>query len=240
MLKQVKNLGLGFLAGIVLAYFNVVAGHMSTSGSLVLGGWIGFPILAIAFVGVTVTLVRTKRANRAREQTFKAALKDRNRRIEELEDNALRALRASWLTSSSNARYGNEIEVEVKFVQPLLQFLGYHANAYEVRRRVKFQMGRQQYAGEADWVIWSGPDRRQARIVIEVKGPKTRLDGAVQAQARSYAFALNAPLYVLTNGQRLQVYKRGVEGDLCIVGCGVDELQERWTEVEEILGVDAG
>lgn len=72
-------------------------------------------------------------------------------------------------------------------------------------------------------------------VVIEAKAPGQPLNGAVQSQARSYAFALGAPMFLLTNGSRLQIYRRGVQFDQLVVNCTVEELVEQWPVIVEAL-----
>lgn len=147
-----------------------------------------------------------------------------------------------WLEEIKTTSYRNEIEVEVKFIYPLVEQLGYKNTDFDIRVPVNIQVGRNRSRGEADWVLWnkrSGTDNQQARVVIEAKAPHQDLNEEVQAQARSYAFALNAPIYVNTNGRRIQIFHRGVQGDKCVVDCDVKELSKKWSEIRASLRNDA-
>jgi len=162
--------------------------------------------------------------------------------VQRLKQNATQVSCDEWLKGVTHINYRNEIEVEMKFIYPLIRFLGYDSGAFQIRVPVKVKVGRKETKVEADWVIWSTATtggKRQALIVVEAKGPGQALDGAVQAQARSYAFGLNAPTYVLTNGRRLQVFRRGVQSDTCVVDCGVNDLVNTWAEVEYAIGANA-
>ena len=140
-----------------------------------------------------------------------------------------------WLTTTLPAlTYRNEIEVELKFIGPLLQHLGFSPSQVDLRVPVSVQVGRQGHNGSADWIVWE-PDHTRPLVVIEAKRPKESLNGTAQGQARSYAFALGAPMFLLTNGSRLQIYRRGVQSDQLTVNCTVEEMVEQWPNIVEAL-----
>jgi len=114
---------------------------------------------------------------------------------------------------------------------PLVRFLGYSDSSYTVRESVPFKVGSQDMVGKADWVLWAKDFRSgqlKPRVIVEAKAPDVALHEDVKAQARSYAFALNAPYYLLANARQLLLFKRGVESDECILACDVTELASRW------------
>ena len=147
------------------------------------------------------------------------------------------ALRDDWLADAAQATYRNEIEVEAKFVGPMLAQLGYRADDLQVRVPVSIPVGRRKVRAEADWVVQPGG---QPRLVIEAKRQGQPLDAAVQDQARSYAQALRVPWYLLTNGRRLMLYRRGVERDTCTIDCAVEDLPMHWAQLEREIGASAG
>ena len=157
--------------------------------------------------------------------------------VKAFKKDANRPLIDEWLIHIGQTVYRNEIEVEVKFITPLLWFLGYESDDFQLRVPVTMYIGRQQATGVADWVIWD-KEIGKAATIIEAKEPGQSLDEAVQGQARSYAFALKAPMYLLTNGWELKIYQRGVQNDSCIFDCDVNELSRRWEELNNILGAD--
>lgn len=156
-----------------------------------------------------------------------------------LQNDSQHALREGWLKNLRNLVYANEVEVEIKFVYPLLLYLGYQDTDFSVRYKVQIQAGREQLQKEADWVIWKrkGSDTK-ATLVIEAKSPLQPLDSIVQNQGRSYAFSMNAPKYVLTNGIDLMVYERGIESDRCSIQVPVRDLATRWLELSALIGAD--
>jgi hypothetical protein len=151
-----------------------------------------------------------------------------------------RTVRRDWLNHLAATTYENEAEVEAKFVFPLVQSLGYSVRDFSRRVPVGLRLGEQALAGEADWVLWEvgnpGADQ-SALAVIEVSAPDQELDGSVQARARSYAFGLSAPVYLITNGKKLQLYRRDVRTDPLLLECKVEEFAACWQHLYDLLGV---
>ncbi len=156
------------------------------------------------------------------------------------QDNHL-LLRKQWLEGLSRMSFHNEIEVEVKFIHPLVQFLGYQEHEFELRVPCNLQLGHNSIKGEADWVLLDRNNtsfERKIFIVIEAKAPRVSLD-EFHAQVRSYAFSLDAPLYVITNGKDFKVFRRGVERDECVINCQVKSLVHNWALIEKTIGAKA-
>jgi hypothetical protein len=146
-----------------------------------------------------------------------------------------------WLKGLTKLSCSGEIEVEVKFILPLVKYLGYHENDFTLRHAVYVQIGRKKERGQADWVLWDRSEHPpKARAIIEAKAPNQRLDNKTQEQARSYAFALSAPVYALTNGKRFQVFRCRVQGDTCVADCDVRTLGEVWPRIHQEMGVGPG
>jgi hypothetical protein len=145
-----------------------------------------------------------------------------------------------WFEEANGAAYRNEIEVETKFVYPMLRNLGFKNHNLDVRYPISIQVGRSSNRGEADWVVWSAGEDDPARkvlFVVEAKAQNQELTTEVIYQTRSYAFALNAPSYVCTNGKRIVIYRRGVEQDICALDCAVEELRKHWADIRALIGL---
>jgi len=172
-------------------------------------------------------------------QALESELETAQESVRRLREENDRLALEEWFRSAADAQYRNEIEVEVKFIYPLLRFLGYSSQSVSVRVPVEVYVGRQQVKGEADWVLWdklTDPSNPRAIAVIEAKAYTQSLGDQVQSQARSYAFGLNASTYAVTNGQRLLIFRRGVQSDDCLVDCTVDDLSLAWPVIQEALG----
>lgn len=195
------------------------------------------PLLLIA-LGVVVYLWILERRKTAYERLQAAELRRYAHILSEkvivLSNEAREGLRLQWLLTLPDIEYRNEVEVEVLFIAPLVDYLGFAADQVDLRVAVSVQVGRQSVTGYADWVLWD-PDHSRPLVIVEAKAPGEPLNGAVQSQARSYAFALGAPLFLLTNGSRLQIYRRGVQSDQLVVDCTVEELVEQWPAVVDAL-----
>jgi hypothetical protein len=144
-----------------------------------------------------------------------------------------------FIRGLSSINYRNEVEVETKFIYTLVSLLGYKPNDFNMRVPVDVIVGRQSVRGEADWVIYDnrGNGTKNVAFVIEAKASSQLLTREVKEQARSYAFALNAPTYVLTNGKQLQIYRRSIQTDICAVDCKVAELEREWNSISQLLAV---
>jgi hypothetical protein len=127
-----------------------------------------------------------------------------------------------------------EVEVEVKLVYPLLRLLGYEPGEMHLRVPVPMQEGSRRAVRQADWVVRTQASD-EALLVVETKAPRQPLDEAVERQARSYAFRLEAPVYVTTNGKELRIFHRGVLRDSCVFSCEAHGLGENWEAIEEVL-----
>ena len=170
----------------------------------------------------------TDRLRRSTEELKKA-----RREVKELPVREWR----EWLKSLTRLSYGGEIEVEVKFILPLVKYLGYRESDFKLRQAVHVRVGRGKKRGQADWVLYDSSKRSQVRAVIEAKAPNQLLDNEAQEQARSYAFALGAPVYALTNGKRFKVFRCRVQGDTCIVDRDVRSLGDAWSRIHQEMGV---
>ncbi len=137
-----------------------------------------------------------------------------------------------WLGEVGGYEYASELDVEAKFVYPALRHLGFRANDCRMRVAVEVQVGRQAVRGIADWVVYDGS---RPWVVVEAKAPSESLEPA-HAQARSYAVALKAPLIMLVNGKRAQVWRRGLDTDSLLFDCKVDQLPAHWAELVIVLG----
>ncbi len=143
----------------------------------------------------------------------------------------------SWLKVLKKSPWRDkvpEVEVETKFVFPLLRYLGYEDSDMAMRVPVPMQEGSSKITREADWAIWDG--NGNALIVIEAKAPDVSLSETVAKQARSYAFRLGAPVYITTNGKEVQVFHRGIIEDRCVLSCATSQLSENWEVIQGAAG----
>jgi hypothetical protein len=195
----------------------------------------------LSVLGSHMTLRLREDVKRNQEPRDVAKLRDQlaphiRRRFEpDVLTSDFRPLFLKWLRGLYDLRCRNEVEVEVKVISPLVQFLGYELHQVHLRVPVRVQVGRQQVEGEADWVL-DRADGSGPLVVIEAKAPSEQLDESVRAQARSYAFALLAPYYLLVNGRVLEVYELRTTGDEKLLSCPLTEVGTHWSTLERIIG----
>lgn len=137
--------------------------------------------------------------------------------------------------------FANEADVELRLVEPLLQALGFEISDIAKGHPVIFQQGRAGRPNEADYVVFDGPLRTKdtSLIVVEVKGPAEALSGG-KAQGESYAFNLRAPLLLLINGVRLEIWQlQPTQESTCVLDIAVAELISRRGEIERMLSKQA-
>lgn len=181
-------------------------------------------------------------------KNLEAVTKESNSHIQKLKDTIQKQsednyflLREQWLESLSQTFFQSEIEVEVKFIHPLVGFLGYKEHEFDLRVPINLQLGHTSMKGVADLVLWdmnTSSYEHKAFVVVEAKAPNRQLE-EFQAQVRSYAFGLDAPIYVITNGKDFQVFRRGVQRDTCVINCRVSSLANNWSFIEQTIGANA-
>lgn len=123
----------------------------------------------------------------------------------------------AWLDNISLKSFNSEKEVEIRFVLPLLERLGYfeedRADGYPVEQIV----GVKKTKTEADFVLFNGLNRSKdsALMVVEAKNIGKKLIDYI-GQARSYAMFLGTPYFLITNGDDIRVflYRSPIESDV--------------------------
>lgn len=130
----------------------------------------------------------------------------------------------------------SEIEVEIKFIEPLLRALGYSSSDLKVRVPVTTRLGHQRVSGVADWLVFEKMTG-QALCIIEAKAQNVPLTEDAVDQARSYAYALSVPFYMVTNAIHLRIYKRSLPEDEFLLETSIDKLETAWATLESIIGV---
>ena len=190
-------------------------------------------LIAVVFVGYRKYKELTEENDKLEKELRQSKQLVNDLRVENREKTI-----AEWFEEVKTATYRNETEVEIKFIYPLLKYLGHPNSNVEIRVPITIQVGRSSNRGEADWVVWNtkaDSENRKALFVIEAKAQNQALTTEIQEQTRSYAYALNVPVYLCTNGKRIAIYRRGVESDICVVDCDVKELPDNWSDIRTIL-----
>lgn len=147
-----------------------------------------------------------------------------------------------WLSTVASKQFGSEKEVEIRFVIPLLDRLGYgeddRADGYPVDQVV----GVRKIRTEADFVLFDGRNRTRdnALLVVEAKSAGKRLADYVQ-QARSYAMFLGTPYFLVTNGDdiRVYLYRSPIESDIEVYRVSRGDLAATFPALFNLIGKPA-
>lgn len=137
-----------------------------------------------------------------------------------------------------------EANVETWLVVPLLEALGHDLSCIDAKVPVEFQQGRQKRRGrkpEADFVVYAERpfSRTNSLIVVEVKRSDETLDDGKE-QGESYAQSLRAPILMVTNGLRFQLWQMQTTAESArVLDCDVADLAARRGEIEAILSREA-
>ena len=158
--------------------------------------------------------------------------------LERLKSDTRVAALEEWLAQIATAGYRNEVEVEAKFIYPMVQFLGYYGRDIQLRVPVSFRAGRTSITGEADCVLWRHGSVRPPSVVIEAKAESQPIGDEVQEQARSYAFGLGAKYYILTNGRQVRLFELNIDRDPCLLDCRVEQLAECWDRLATFVSAE--
>ena len=129
----------------------------------------------------------------------------------------------------------SEVEVEIKFIEPLLRALGYSSSDFRVRVPLTMRLGHQLVSGVADWLVFE-KTRNRPLCIIEAKARDVPLSRDAVEQARSYAHALSVPYYMITNAAELRIYMRGLPEDNLLFETSVEKLGTAWKTLESIMG----
>ena len=195
---------------------------------------LGYLILSI------IALVLLWKYHNDREKYFRNEINGLNyqhkKEIQALKEHHIQCYPEEWIKSLSTRFYENEVAVEIKFVLPLLTYLGYSLDEMRIRVPVSLQAGTQSIDCTADWTVTQKSEHDESKMIIEVKSPNVSLGDSVKRQARSYAYALDISKYVITNGRQIIVFERGVERDREILNLTVEEFEQEWNTIKNILG----
>jgi hypothetical protein len=149
----------------------------------------------------------------------------------------------TWFAGMASRAFESEREVEIWFVLPLLEQLGFREENLAYGFPVEMFEGVRKVKKEADCVVFSGEERgvEHALLIVEAKGPRIpALEDAV-GQARAYAIWLSTPYYLVTNGDQIKLFlfRGAVQPDVNLLTCRRAELKQHWPTIYAHLNRDA-
>lgn len=136
----------------------------------------------------------------------------------------------------------SEGDVEARLVLPMLRALDYDQNQDLTSKvSVEFVKGTSKEIKKADFVAYYGPIKTNntSLIVVEAKRTSENLINA-KGQAASYAHAIRAPLYVVTNGKKIEVWQLQLSTECTLaLEYNVCELAAHRGTIESLLAKEA-
>jgi len=117
-----------------------------------------------------------------------------------------------WFDKMKNKEFGSEREVEYFFILPILEKLGYDESEVAIGYSITQYRGSRRIETEADIVAFNGPkkDKDDVLLVVEAKKAKKGITGITSdaiGEAGDYAQSLFPEFYVITNGQKILVFR---------------------------------
>lgn len=151
---------------------------------------------------------------------------------------------AEWFAHLAGLRPGSEREVEMHFVSPLFEQLGYRQEQEAAGFGFVMFEGVRQHRAEADLVYFGGNEHDiengDPLVLVECKAPGKGPDAGL-GQARSYAFWLKPAYYVITDGDYLTVwnYQGGAVPDVRVCEIRRATLHEQFGDLYAVLNPEA-
>lgn len=147
-----------------------------------------------------------------------------------------------WFNELLTKSFDSEKEVEIRFILPLLDRLGYSEDDRADGYPVEIYEGVRKTTKEADFVLFDGRNRCKdnALLVIEAKAMGKKLADYI-GQARTYAIWLGTPYYLVTNGDEIRVflYRSPIESDIEVYTAQRKDLRESFRNLYNLISKKA-
>lgn len=147
-----------------------------------------------------------------------------------------------WFDNVVNKALDSEREVEIRFIVPLLDRLGYDENDREDGYPVEIFEGVRKSTKEADFVLFDGPNRSKdnALLVVEAKATGKKIQEYI-GQARTYAIWLGTPYYLVTNGDEIRVFlfRSAIESDVEVFAGNRQTLKGSFSNLYNLISKPA-
>ena len=149
-----------------------------------------------------------------------------------------------WFARTAELRLGSEREVEMHFVSPLFEQLGYSEEQEAAGFGFVMWEGVRQHHAEADLLYFARDthdiDKGDPLVLVECKAVGKGPDAGL-GQARSYAFWLKPAYYLVTDGDYLTVwnYQGGAVPDVRVCEARRATLREKFDDLHAVLNPQA-
>ncbi len=151
---------------------------------------------------------------------------------------------AAWFADMAGLRLGSEREVEMHFVSPLFEQLGYCKEQEAAGFGFVMWEGVRQHHAEADLLYFATElhdvVKADPLVLVECKAVGKGPDAGL-GQARSYAYWLKPAYYLVTDGDYLTVwnYQGGAVPDVQVYEARRATLNEKFDELQAVLNPQA-
>lgn len=137
-----------------------------------------------------------------------------------------------WFEKMIAREYESEREVETYFVAPLLEELGYNYDDIFIGCPVEIPVGKKSTKTEADFVVFNGSGREKNNVLMVVEAKKTDILKKDICQAWSYAKELFPACFIVTNGNRIIVFKvNNMKAPDLLMDFDKSMLRENWRKL---------
>ncbi len=147
-----------------------------------------------------------------------------------------------WFDQIGTKPLDSEREVEIRFILPLLERLGYDEEDRSDGYTVEIYEGVRKSTKEADFVLFDGPNRSKdnSLLVVEAKSLGRKVSDYI-GQARTYAIWLGTPYYLVTNGDELRVflYRSPIESDVEVFSATRQTLKGAFSGLYNLISKEA-
>jgi hypothetical protein len=146
----------------------------------------------------------------------------------------------AWFAHMEQVRLDTERGIEMHFVAPLFQELGYREEQEAVGFGFTMWEGVNHHRAEADLIYFADDifdlEEGQPLVLVECKAVGKK-PGTGTGQARSYAYWVKPAYYVITDGENLTVwnYQGGAVPDVRVIEVNRADLRDRFDELYSIL-----
>lgn len=142
---------------------------------------------------------------------------------------------SDWFKEMQTRAFESEREVETYFIVPIIEKLGYYYEDIVIGHPVNMFRGVKRIKTEADFVVFKGPSREleDVLLVIEAKNSDKEITGDHIGQAKSYAQELLPACYLITNGQKIKVFRfsGSLLPDKLVLDFDRSTLAEKWDDL---------
>lgn len=147
-----------------------------------------------------------------------------------------------WFSALATQVFNSEREVEIRFVLPLLERLGFSEDDRADGFPVVQVVGVKKSKTQADFVLFNGRNRTKdsALLVVEAKSIGKNLEDHI-SQARSYAMFLGAPYFLVTNGDEIRafLYRSPIESDVEVFKAKRQDLTKTFRTLYNVISREA-